>query len=271
MASFKDYSNKDNKDSIQKEIEDAGKQSGDRKTELPDRFKGKSAEQIAESYVNLEGKFNERNDSMGALRKQVDELVALETVRQATPDKEQEVKPVTVDDFYENPEATIAKVAERTSSKKIEDLERKIASATAETALDKFNSLYPDAIKDADTDEFKSWLHESNYRLRMAQQADKYDFDAAKDLFQMYYETRGDTANTQEDIRKKQIRDKQLHDAELETGGAADAFDTDSKFSRLDIITKKIASKRGNSNATMWLKANQDAIAIAYAEGNITD
>lgn len=271
MAKYEDYAKRFGGDDLQDEIKEAGQQTQERREkapELPPEYQGKSAREIAEMHMNLQAKFNERNDILGQQRRQIDELIALETVRQAQPAEPVVEDPVTVDDLYENPEGTISKVVERTSSKKIEDLERQVAESQRALALRDFTSRHPDALTDAKSAEFQEWVAQSPYRQRLMRQADKYDFDAANDLFEMYYESQG--GESRADPAAEQRREQQLRDAELESGGA-EAYDLEPKFSRSDIISRKLAAKRGDQEAEMWLRANQDAIAIAYETGNIVD
>lgn len=269
MAKYEDYA--DRKDELQAEIDDAGKKQEKRQLELPERFKNKTAEEIAESYVNLERKFNERNDTIGTLRRNVDELIALESVRQAQqPADEEESFEVSVDDFYQNPTETISRVAERASSKKIEALERQVAEANTRAAMTDFLSKHPKALDDAKSEEFQEWLKKGGYRQRLAQQADKYDFDAANDLFEMYYDSQGGGKSEERSDEDHERRERQLRDADAERGGAG-GFDVTPKFSRREIVEQKIAAKQGDRAAEDWLKANNDAIAIAYAEGAVTD
>lgn len=270
MAKYEDYVKRQQGDALEGEINEAGEQSNQRQGELPERFRNKSREEIAESFVQLEEKFNSRNDTIGSLRRQVDELVALETVRQAQPVQEEEVTPVTVDDIYENPEEAISKVVERTSSKKIEDLERQVAQSNQALALREFESKHPGWREDAMSEEFQAWVNASGYRQRLREQADKYDFDAANDLFEMYYDSQSGSDGNHGSAEEAARREKQLQDAELESGGA-EAYDLEPKFSRQDIIQKKIEAHRGDAEAISWIKANQDAIAIAYETGNIVD
>lgn len=265
MAKYEDYVKRQaENDDLQREIDEAGEQESRRQAQLPERFRNKSAEEIAQSYVELERKFNERNDAMGDLRRQVDELVALETVRQTQPEPDPE--PVTVDDFYEDVEGTIASVVERRTSKKIEELERQVAESKQQAALREFESLHPNWREEAQSPEFQEWVNASSYRQRLVQQADKYDFDAANDLFEMYH----DSHRKQREERDEKVRSRQLRDAELESGGA-EAYDTEPRFSRREIINHKIQAKHGNTASQDWLRDNGDAIAIAYEEGQVTD
>jgi hypothetical protein len=43
------------------------------------------------------------------------------------------------------------------------------------------------------------------------------------------------------------------------------------KFSRRDLMKKRIAAKQGDDEASEFLKLNADAIAIAYEEGRVVD
>src|SRR5690606_5516184 len=114
--------------------------------------------------------------------------------------------------------------------------------------------------------EFLNWISESPYRQRLAAAADPYDFDAAEDLFGMYDDRRART----KEVEKANRRRKKLADAALESSGPS-VPDHEETFSRRNLLQARVAAKKGNKDARQWLADNQQAIALAYAEGRITD
>ena len=126
MAKYEDYAARA-EDELQNEIDQAGaeaaaRQSGDN---LPDRFKGKSAEEIAQSYLELEQMASRQANDLGRMRQTVDEYVRLQST--VVEEDHSQAEPVTVDDLYDNPEETIRKVASRATNDRIEQLEQQLA------------------------------------------------------------------------------------------------------------------------------------------------
>tara|TARA_R110000765_G_scaffold121534_1_gene217816 strand:- start:3585 stop:4364 length:780 start_codon:yes stop_codon:yes gene_type:complete len=259
MARLEDYVKTD---SIESEITQAAEAQADRaEVEIPSRFAEKSREEIAASYAELEQAFSRQGNDLGTMRKQVDELVGLQL--QTTSEQEQ-TPAVTLDNLYDDADGTIQKVAERVTNSRIEGLEQKLAEAEREKAMGVLSAEHPEWQKDMQTPEFQNWVAEKPYRARLAQQADTWDFDAAGDLFGMYYGEKQpkQPGNVQ--------REQQLRDATLETSTAA-AASFDDTYSRADLMSLRIRAKAGDEEAKSYLRNNGQVIQQAYADGRIVD
>lgn len=266
MAKYADYVEK----SIDGEIEDAaGKQRArDEKGRfIPERFAGKSVEDVAESYVELE-KLNSRQAAdLGAMRQTVDQLLEMRQTP-ASPAPEVTAPPVTVDDLYDDADGNIRRIAREESSDRIEKLEAALVKAERVSNVAALTTKYPDWRTDAQATEFLDWVKDSPYRIKIAQRADALDFDAAEEILGMYYDSHKqaqEEANTDEAATEQQLRD-----ATLESGSPAPTELVDT-FSRHDLMQKRISAKQGNLEAETWLVAHGESIRNAYAEGRIVD
>lgn len=262
MARFEDYVKKD--DQIEQEIEQAAEETEERRATVPDsvvrRFEGKSLEDVMESYANLERRFSEQGNKMGELRKSFDDYILLQSQR-SEPEPVQD-EPVTSNDLYDDPETAISKVVERKTKDKLSELEEQLKGLRLERSraqLEKTHNVQ-EILSDPN---FIDWVKAKPFRVRLAQQADQYDFEAADELFSLYEDHLG--------ARKtKSQRRREVAAASLETG-SAEQTKLDETISRSDIIDAKIAAKRGNRQAEEWLKANSAKIAAAYGEGRVVD
>ena len=265
MARYEDYVNKT--DDLQDEIDHAAVEAENRAKEddLPERFKGKSAAEIAKSYEELEKLQSRQAQSLGEMRQQVDELVRQSESRDLEDDNSAE--PVTVDDLYDDPEATIGKIVERTMQKQAPKEDTPYTETTE----------FQERVKDMDekfdgwrdvtaTPEFQNWLVETPYRARIAQAANNFDMDAASDLLDEYYTLQGiGKESPEEEAQRRQA----LADGTLESGGA-EYEEPPQTFSRREIMDRRILAKSGNREADYWLRDNADAISRAYA-GRVVD
>lgn len=234
------------------------------------RFDGKSVEDVLESYSQLENAYNSRNDEIGTLRKTVNDLVSLSARSNSSEPqvRKEPDKPVTVDDLYNDTEGTIGNVVEKKSeetNKRIKQLESELQNQKIREQVVGLAARYPKWQEDIKTPEFKSWVGSSAYRQRLASAANGYDFDAANDLLSAWNEH----SKTDEQMVQEQRRDSQFRDATLESSGGT-FMEASQGFSRHDLGEKRLAAKRGDLAAERWLRANADAIAIAYEEGNLT-
>ena len=267
MAKIDDYLSQ-TEDNIQEEITDAVVKTEERAAQdpvIPDRFQGKSVADVAQSYTELEKLYSRQAQDLGAMRGQVDELVRQSTQSAAKPE---EVKPITVDDLYDNPQETIEKIVERKLQPTIEEQTQRIRQATqGQQRLAAIDQQYPNWRQDVTKPEFNEWVLQTNYRQRMAAAVrDQEDFDAADDLLAQYYSQTKQAETVQKEVK----REKELAAASTITGGAAYSEPRET-YSRTELMDVRIRAKQGDRNADQWLRANGDAIAIAYEEGRVVD
>ena len=264
MARYEDYV----KDDLDSEIADAQKNAEERQEadekgfEMPERFKGKSAEEIAKSYEELEKMNSRQAQDLGTMRKSIDELIAL----QSQNSEPEPVEPVDINDLYDDPEKTISRVAEQAVGSRVEALEKSLAESRVAERMARFDSDHQGWRDTVATPEFADWVASSPHRQRLAQAADQYDFDAAEDLFGLY----NDHLSTKQKVVEEAQRQQQLADATLESSSPG-VIDTPDTFSRTDLANARIAAHRGDQAARDWLNAHAEAIAVAYEEGNIID
>ena len=266
MAKFEDYATQT--DELDNEIANAGQASEERTAQVPERFQGKSAEEIAESYVELEKKFSQQGNDLGTMRSQIDQLVRQsEEQSQAAAEQEVTSDPVDIDALYEDPEAAIERVIEKKMRPQLEAQSQRIAAQETEKQLALLDGKYEGWRDTVTTPEFQEWTQKSQYRQRMAAGVrESGDIDAANDLLEQYYDTQVRQANTE----KKEAVARNLKDAQMETGSASFAEPKET-YSRVDLLDRRIAAKRGDQKAQRWLQANQGNIQAAYEEGRITD
>jgi hypothetical protein len=276
VAKFEDYakSRQDNagQDNLEQEINEAAQQSDDRRSEagsfeLPERFKGKTAEEIARSYVELETLNSRQAQNLGQMRKTVDELLALQLqngpqTRQEKPD----TKPVTVDDLYERPDEAIRTVAREETDTRVQKLEKELQQERFERAKKAFSEQFPKWEDDVHNPDFISWIHTKPYRVALARRADSGDWSAAEELFGTYY----DHLEVSSKKKQKEERKQKIKEVSLESPGAEVPEQVET-FSRSALLEKRLAAKRGDRNADFWLRTNAERIAIAYEEGRIVD
>jgi hypothetical protein len=257
-------------DELDQEIEQAAVQTEERREDagsnLPERFRNKSPEEIANSYVELEKAYSRQGQDIGALRKTVDELLTLQLQETRTREKPVDTKPVTVDDLYENADEAIRQVARKETDTRVQALEQELARERMEREQAKFTSKFPEWQNDVTNPEFIEWIRQKPHRVSMAQRADRGDFTAAEELFGTYYDFRDAAAKRKE----RESRKQQVRQVSLESPGAEVPEQTES-FSRRKLMETRISAKKGNREAQQWLQDNAERIAIAYEERRIVD
>lgn len=211
---------------------------------IPEKFRGKTREEIAESYVNLEKERGRLANELNQVRQTVDQLANLER----TGNKKEEQDPITPDDLFQDPEKAIAQTIERnpaiqTLSSKAEQIERSIQ-------LNEFSRRHPTYQEDLANPEFRDWITSSPVRTRLATAADGYDFQAADDLWNLWKEHKQlreqaaamNRAAQEEDRRRKEL------EGTLE-GGSGNSTEEKKVFSRSEIIDLKKRALQGDPKA----------------------
>lgn len=261
MAKYEDYVRKEQ--SIESEINEAAESSASREAQIPEQFQGKSAEEIARSYQELESLNSRQANELGELRRTnsvLNEQMSRNSHQEApapTPE------PITVDDLYTDPAGTIARTVEEQVSGKLKALEEATQRIELKENMTDLESKYPGFRDTAKSSEMQDWIKESGYRQRLATAADQGDFQAAEDLLGMYYDLNG----------KKVEREKVPNEARKATleSGTSDVHSPVEKFSRSKLELARRRAKLGDLEAEQYLKENGDAIFRAYEEGRIVN
>ena len=230
---------------------------------IPEKFRDKSAEDIVKAYQELEKAYGKQSQTVGQLRKSVDQLLELNST--AEPKKKEPPKPFSVDEFYDDADGSIRRVIREETSGELEQVKKELEETRRSLTLREFESKHPNWREVVSEPEFVNWMTERPYRQRLAAAADRYDFDAAEELFSMYEDSR--RGRKQEDTAR---RNQELRSASLESGAARQSTPVKT-FSRFDLMQKRIAAKRGDQKSDMYLRENAAAIQRAYEEGRIVD
>lgn len=267
MAKYEDYV----KQNIEEEIDEAASATEERKEQfkIPDRFVGKSPEEIARAYVELESLHGRQANEYGQLRKSFESLLELKEKSSEPAKPVVEKKPVTVDEIYENADGAVRRVVREESQSRIEELERKLEEAERRSALNdarsSFERKHPNWQETVKDPTFIEWIKKSPYRVRQAQVADAGDYDAADELFSTYAEI-----NSVQAERTKQSRKAAVREASLESSGGSAPTPVE-KYSRSKLEEIRVRARQGFADAERYLAAHGDDILRAYAEGRIVN
>jgi hypothetical protein len=259
MAKYADY---EVEQTLDAEIDEASEASAKRESQLPEQFKGKTAEEIAASYEELKKMTDRQANELGDLRKSQNQLT---DYLRSSQQPAQAPEPITVDDLYTDPDEAINRAVDKRVSEKLDKLERAQAKLVHDRELEKLESHFPDYHEEARSEEMQEWLKGSGYRQRLAYAADRGDVQAAEDLFSMYYDLKGKEPTQQQ----KPVVDQQaLRSAQLESG-TSEVFSPVTKYSRSKLDLARRRAKQGDQEAQQYLTENSDAIFRAYEEGRI--
>ncbi len=236
---------------------------------IPDKFQGKTAEQLVEMYQNLESTNGRMANEIGHLRKFTDSALgfAREAVKPAN--QVQAPKPqVTSEDLLANPHETVTNLAKQVADDRVLATERRTANLEAQLAVDRFARKYPDFEQTMGDTGFQEWISGSAYRQKLAgAAAQRGDFDAADELFGLYNASKAEKpknddspASGIEAARKASLTKKGGSSA---AGVAKTSSDGKKIYSRHELIEMRINDEEGYNSRylTEYLPA--------YKEGRV--
>lgn len=235
--------------------------------DLPEKFKGKTAVEIAKAYKDLETAYSRQGSELGDYRKLAATLA--ETATRPTPVEREERKQITTDDLFADPSKTIDEVIDshpvvQKARETAENLERQLAQKD-------FESRHPNFKSDLQDPEFANWVKANPSLMKMAARADQYDFDAADQLFGLWREKK--SVKDQVEKQTKELMDKKAREraGTLEGSSGSDAS-SEVIMSRAEVREIHRRALLGDRSAkAKWEDPKfQAARRKAYADGRVS-
>ena len=239
---------------IVEEVEEVEVEEAEPEVELPKKFQGKSLEDIVKSYTELERELGRKANEVGDLRKLTDDYLRRELSRTESPthvDEDEEV------DIF-NTKEKVRKEIE--NDPRIKSLEEKLANKERKEALDAFSAKHPDYQQIGKSEEFQEWVNKSQYRIKMFQQADAMDLEAADDLLTMWKDVTKHKATSEanEGLKEKRKQDLKKVSGESSSTGSGKR----KTYSRVELMRLRI-------NDPEKYNSMQEEIMSAYKEGRV--
>lgn len=229
--------------------------------EVPEKFKGKSAKEIADSYVNLERELGRKAQEVGELRSLTDKILQQQISQQATKE-EPELEDT---DFFVDPKTAIQRAVE--NHPKIKQFEEQTRLSIqqqqvfkAKQSEEAFKKKHEDFQEILQEKGFQEWVTSSPVRQQLFAQANaNYDFYAGDELFSTYKELK----------KVKQARQEKQADETRATlksasvpAGVASSESPTKVYRRADLIRLKMTDPSRYD-------AMGDEILKAYSEGRV--
>ena len=234
-----------------------------KEAEVPEKYKGKSLDDIVKMHQEAEKLIGRQAQEVGEVRKLADSLLKqqLESKHDTQPVTAQEI------DWFEDPARAVNQAVENNPI--LKKLQEEQAKQVQMAALQTIEKAHPDFISVAQSEDFQQWVGGSKVRQQLFSQANNYDADSALELLDTYKAIRGVQQNKEEtskaaDEKLKQAddvnRSKALKTAAVQQGGTGES--TKPIYRRADLIRLRMQDpKRYESMA--------DDILQAYAENRV--
>lgn len=232
-------------DDIEESIEDT----------LPEKFQGKSINDVVKSYQELEKESGRRANEIGELRKLTDDFLKQQL---ETPTKKE--TNIDLDDLLENPSEVIAKAMD--DNPRIAALEEQLHQAKIAEQRAGFEAKHNDWQEVLNSSDFQGWIQESTVRQNMFTQAhSKFDYAMANELFGLYKDVRG-AAKEVATEKATTKRKKALRNTSTAKGSTGE---TSSKiYKRADLVRLKQTDPNRYNEPSF-----QEELLLAYGEGRV--
>jgi hypothetical protein len=240
--------------------------------QIPDKFKGKSPEEIARSYVELEKEFGRVRNDVGEYRSLTDRLLQLEEKRVsdlegagAKVEAEFNIDPA---ELLSNPRESLTKWYEhqRKSDPEYRALQERLNAIEGHVKQQVVTSKHADAEQITNDPDFHDYVKAHPVRLSIAQAAvQNGDVNALDYLLTEYKERKGARQEPEPKQDSETSTARRVATEKASSGGPTAArTGGDKVFSRRKLIQLKI------SNPDEYA-AMQDQILLAYAQGRVVD
>lgn len=227
--------------------------------DLPEKYKGKSAAELARMHQNLESLMGKQSSEVGELRKAVDQLVQSNMQTQATATSAPEPE-IDDSEFFTNPRGAVERLIAENPT--LQSAQQVAAEMSKQQALAALQNAHPDMNKIVSDDAFQKWVGGSKIRTEMFRKADQqYDYEQANELFNLWKERA--TTVTQAKAVEKLAQKQQLKRASTGSARANPEGKAVKKvYRRRDIIDLM------NRDPKRY-QAMQSEIMLAYQEGRV--
>ena len=222
---------------------------------LPDKYRGKSAKEIAQMHMEAEKLIGRQGSEVGELRKIVDEYIRT----QAATKQQLQAQSVEEVDYFADPKKAVENAIE--NHPKIKQAEQMALEMQRTRALNALQTAHPDFQDVVRDPAFQSWVAGSKVRSELFIRADQhYDYDSANELLSLYKDRRGSAEQTV--AAEKQARSQAVKVATTTVATGSDEAPTKKIFRRADIM--KLMQTNPDKYDMM-----QDEIMSAYREGRV--
>ena len=225
--------------------------------ENPDRFSGKSHEELLQMVREQDRTIGQQGNELGNMRQTFEAMTRAQSVP-AQPEPE----PVEEADFFVDPQKAVdSRINSHPALKEAQEMAKKLAYAQGLATL---QQRHPDLNEVMANEEFGKWIQSSPSRLRRYQYADQSgDVDEADDLISTWKQLNKTVATAK--AAEKTAQKKAVQAASVSgSRGNADAASSKRVYRRADIRQLMQTNPQRYEDL-------QPEIMAAYAEGRVRD
>jgi len=224
--------------------------------EVPEKYKGKTAEDIIRMHQEAEKLIGKQAQEVGEVRKLADELLKQSLASNNKPQHIEQQEPEI--DFFEDPKKAIQK--ELSAHPDVIAAREAALTFKKMQIQQKLNSDHPDFTQVVQDPEFVNWVKSSPVRMGLYAKADaEYDYDSANELLSTFKQIK--SVKAQETKAAGEVaRQSALKSAAVDVGGTGES--SKKVYRRADLIRLRMTDPQR-------YEALSDDIMRAYREGRV--
>lgn len=193
---------------------------------VPEKYQGKSLDDVIRMHQEAEKLASRTGQELGELRKHADAFITRQLSEPTSTSVE--TSSTNFDDIVKDPESAVRNIVE----KDLGEIKEQLATREREESAMRFYAKYPEAQGILENTQFRGWVEGSPLRMRLLEQGNNFDFDAAGELMELYSMSHPDTS--EEDAKALESKAK-AHATSKAKGGAGSA--TRKVYRRSDIVS----------------------------------
>lgn len=246
------------------------KEKAEPESEFPDKYRGKSVEDIIKMHQNAESELGRRGNELGQYKKLTDELLDLKRrsdLAKGGAEQEEteeiELPKISSTDLLDDPNQALEKLLQARDKSQERKRQRQEAESAKQELERTFAQNHPDAEAIVQSPEFVKWVSDSTARSLLGYQAAQGDLVAGDALLT---EWKAAHHSEEEEVVKQEDHLQKARKASTESQGTSRTPDapTGKKYRRLDLIRLKLEDPEAYAD-----EAFQREIIRAYAEGRV--
>lgn len=235
------------------EIVETPKQEAKQDDDLPEKYRGKSAKEIALMHLEAEKLIGKQGSEVGELRKIVDDFIKTQSAKETKQEEE-----LDDDSFFVDPKTAVKKAIDNHPS--VKEAQQAALALKQQEVMSKLAAKHPNYMEVAKDPSFVDWIKSSRIRMEMFARAEgQLDFDAADELLSTWEEKQQIAKQVLETT--KVDKQQQLKAASVSTQGSSEPV-SKKIYRRADII------KLMQTDPSRY-DAMQPEIMAAYREGRV--
>lgn len=239
-------------------------------SKLPEKLRGKTLEDVAEMYVNLERSWGTMANDLGTQRKLTDRLLDLKRSEDLGKQAPAKVE-ISTSEFLERPTETLEKFVSARDQANKDEHDARLARLEGSLAQQRFEQKHSDSVTLANDPAFVSWVQKSSFRVKAAQAAYGGDWTVADELLTEYKKETGTVANATAPVVTEDKGNEGLkaaRAASLDTSGTS-SEGTDTKTSGKVYRRSDLIKLRIEKPDAYYDEGFQAVIMQAHKEGRV--